>query len=77
MKMPDKLYNVLKWVCLTFLPACSFFYGLLADVWGFPYSDQITRTISGLGLFIGMLIGISQLAINKERREQDEAEGNS
>lgn len=77
LKLNDSVYNCLKWICLTFLPACAFLYGLLADIWGLPYESQITRTISGVALFIGMLIGISQLAINKERREQDEAEGNS
>ena len=75
LKLNDSVYNCLKWICLTVLPACSFFYGLLADIWGLPYADKITRTISGLALFIGMLIGISQITLSKEAK--DEAEGNS
>lgn len=70
MKMPNKLYDVLKWVCLIALPALSAFYGLLANIWGLPYAEQIPATISGVALFIGSLIGVSHLAIKKE--EQDE-----
>ena len=68
LKLPDKVYDVLKWVCLVVLPACSTFYGLLANIWNLPYAEQIPPTISGLGLFIGTLIGISQITINKENQ---------
>lgn len=70
MKLNDKVYNVLKWICLIALPALSAFYGLLANIWGLPYAEQIPATISGVALFIGSLIGISHLSIKKE--EQDE-----
>lgn len=66
MKLPDKVYNILKWVCLICLPALSTFYGLLADIWNLPYAEQIPRTITAIGLFIGALIGISQISYNKE-----------
>ena len=66
MKMPNKLYDVLKWVCLIALPALSSFYGLLANIWNLPYAEQIPATISGVALLIGSLIGISHIAIKKE-----------
>lgn len=66
MKLPDKVYNVLKWMCLIALPALSSFYSLLASIWGLPYEVQIPRTITAIALLIGALIGVSQIAINKE-----------
>lgn len=67
MKLPDKAYNILKWIALIALPAFSWFYQLLADTWGLPYSSQIATTLSGLGTLIGILIGVSALAIRKEK----------
>lgn len=66
MKLPDKVYDVLKWTCLTVIPAVSTFYGLLADIWNLPYATQIPRTLTAVGLLIGALIGISHLTIKAE-----------
>lgn len=67
MKLPDKVYNVLKWLCLICLPALSTLYGVLSDIWNLPYGEQIPRTITAIALFIGAIIGISQLQISKEK----------
>ena len=71
MKMPDKIYNVLKWVCLIALPALAVLYFTLAKIWGLPYGAEITATINAVALFIGSLIGVSQIAINKEAKENE------
>lgn len=68
MKLPDKLYNVLKWICLIALPALAVFYFTLAKIWGLPYEAEIPATINAVAVLIGALIGISQIAINKEDR---------
>lgn len=69
MKMPDKLYDVLKWICLIALPALAVLYFTLAKIWGLPYGAEITATINAIALFIGALIGVSQISINKEASE--------
>lgn len=69
MKLPDKVYNVLKWLCLICLPAVATLYFALAKIWGLPYGAEITATINAVALFIGTLIGISQISINKENQE--------
>ena len=66
MKLPNKVYDVLKWICLIALPALSTFYGILAEIWNLPYAVQIPRTITAIALLIGALIGVSQISINKE-----------
>ena len=72
MKMPDKIYDILKWVCLIALPALAVLYFTLAKSWGLPYGAEITATINAVALFIGSLIGVSQIAINKEAKENEE-----
>lgn len=67
MKLPDKVYNILKWVCLICLPAISVFYFAIAKIWNLPYESEIPATINAVAVLIGSLIGISQITINKEQ----------
>lgn len=66
MKIPDKLYDILKWVCLIALPAVSTLYWTLSSIWGWPYAEQVSGTIAALTTFIGVIIGISTVNYNKE-----------
>ena len=70
MKLNDKVYDVLKWICLIALPALAVLYFTLAKIWGLPYGAEITATINAIALFIGTLIGVSQLSINKEVNDE-------
>lgn len=66
MRLPDSVYNKLKWICLICLPALSVLYFTLAKVWGLPFEAEIPATINAIAVFIGALIGISQININAE-----------
>ena len=59
MKIPNKLYDVLKWVCMVCLPAISACYFALAGIWGFPYAEQIVGTIAAITTLLGVILGIS------------------
>lgn len=66
MRLNDRVYDWLKWICLIALPALAVLYFTLAKIWGLPYGAEITATINAIALFIGALIGVSQISINKE-----------
>lgn len=66
MKLPDKVYDILKWICLIALPALAVLYFTLAKIWGLPYGAEIPATINAVAVFIGALIGISQINLKKE-----------
>lgn len=38
--MSNKLYDILKWVCMVGLPAAACLWYTLGKVWGFPYIDR-------------------------------------
>ena len=59
MKLTDKLYNVLKYLCQVGLPALGTFYFALARIWNLPYSEQVVGTIAAITTFLGVLLGIS------------------
>ena len=68
MKLPDKVYDILKWIVIIVLPALSVLYGTVAKIWNLPFPTEIPLTINAVDLFIGALIGISQITINKENQ---------
>lgn len=70
MVLNDKIYDVLKWICLICLPALATLYGVLSKIWGLPYGTEITATINAVALFIGALIGVSHLNLKKEERDE-------
>ena len=65
MKMSNKVYDVLKWVALIAMPALAILYKDLADIWGFPFAQQIPSTITAIDLFLGVVLGISNVTYKK------------
>lgn len=59
MILNDKIYNVLKWIDLIFIPAVVTLYCALAAIWGWPYAQAIAGTAAAIETFIGALIGVS------------------
>lgn len=70
MKLPDKVYNILKWVCLLILPALATFVITICEIWSLPYGPQIGATITAVATLIGAIIGVSQYNINKEKEDK-------
>ena len=59
MKMPNKVYDVLKWVALVALDAAGIFYKTIATIWVLPLGDEVLATCAAASVLIGTLIGIS------------------
>lgn len=72
--IPDKVYDVLKWVGLLVLPALGTFIGTVGPAWGLPYANQIIITLNALGTLVGAVIGASaikaRLAASRTAKEQ-------
>lgn len=72
MILPDKVYDVLKWICLICLPALATFYGVMSKIWGLPYGEQIVGTITAIDAFLGAILGISTAQYNKRQEVTDD-----
>lgn len=57
--LSNKQYDILKWIALVLLPAVGTLYFGLAQIWGFPYGEQIVGTITVVDTFLGVILGIS------------------
>lgn len=69
MKIPDKLYNILKWVCLIALPAVNVFLLAVLPVLGVEKQTitAVVTIISAVGTLIGALIGVSTVNYYKNQ----------
>lgn len=65
MKLDNKVYDILKWIAQILLPAIGTLYFALAQIWGFPYAEQIVGTITAIDCFLGALLGISTAMYKK------------
>lgn len=65
MKMSNKVYDVLKWIAMYFLPAIGTLYFALSGIWTLPYGEQVVGTITAVDTFLGVILGISTAQYNK------------
>ena len=66
--MSNKLYDALKWVAQLLLPALGALYFALAQIWGFPYGEEIVGTLAAVDTFLGAVLKISTVQYNKQQK---------
>ena len=66
LQFDNRVYDILKWLCLIALPAASVLYSALAGVWGWAYAQEVATTINAVVAFVGALIGISTANYKKD-----------
>lgn len=65
MKLDNKTYDTLKWVTQFLLPKLGTLYFALANIWKFPYGEEVVGTITSIDAFLGVLLAISTENYNK------------
>lgn len=68
--MPNKVYDILKYIALIALPAAATLYLGLAAIWGLPYGEAISGTIMLVDTFLGTLLGVSTKKYNKKLNKE-------
>ena len=69
MKLPDHVYDVLKWLVVIVLPAIGAAYTGLSQIWSLPYAAEIPATITVVCTFLGAVLCISTAQYNKGAHE--------
>lgn len=65
MKLPNNVYDVLKWVVMIALPAIAFFIGQVGGDIGIQNVDTVVKVLNALATLMGALIGVSSYTHNK------------
>lgn len=64
--LSNKAYDILKWITLVALPALGTAYVALANVWGLPYPEEVSKTVLAVCTLLGALLGVSTAEYNKK-----------
>ena len=75
MKLPDKIYNVMKWIAIGVLPALATFVGTVGTAVGWDNTGIAVTIITATATLIGGVIGVSTVNYNKGK-EQGKDESN-
>lgn len=67
MRLPDKYYDALKWLCLIFTPALITLISTIFALYHIPNVEIVTGTIGAISTFIGALIGLSTKAYRNKK----------
>lgn len=70
MNMSNRVYDVLKWIVMVFLPAAGVFYSALSKIWGWPYGAEIAGTLAAVTAFLGTILQISSAKYKALKAEQ-------
>lgn len=68
MKMSNKVYDILKYILMWFMPAVITLIGTLGKIYKFE-TETIILTISALMTFAGAITGISNVNYNKNNNK--------
>lgn len=68
--MSNKIYDILKWISLVFLPALITFAGVVMNTLNFSYTDIVLTISIAFNTFLGTILGISNINyLNKIKEE--------
>lgn len=65
--IPDKVYNVLKWLLIVAIPALNVFLTTIFALYHIPHIEIVVGTISAFATLLGALLGISTKTYNKKK----------
>lgn len=57
----NKVYNALKWVCLTVVPALNILISTLCSLYGWTWGPVVIGTIDAVAAFVGAIIGFGAI----------------
>lgn len=68
--LPDKVYDILKWIVLVFLPALTTLVGVIGSVYGWANLESILTIMTAVTTFLGAILGVSTAQYNQKNKEQ-------
>lgn len=65
MKIPNKYYDILKWLVIIVMPAFITLIQQLGNMLDWPLTELVAQALTAINLFIGIVVGVSTVGYNK------------
>lgn len=72
MIIPNKVYNVMKWILVIFIPALIGLCTMIFPLYHIPHLEIVVGTIAAIQTFLGACMGISTKAYNKRLNDTND-----
>jgi hypothetical protein len=69
MILPQKAYEVIRWIVIIVIPALITLYGVIGNTCNIPYTDVVLTIAGAVDVFLGTIFGISKLSYDAKNRE--------
>lgn len=69
--LPSKIYDILKWVVLVFLPALTTLVGLVGQALSWGNMEIVLTIMVGATTFLGTLLGVSNAQYKASKTEEN------
>ncbi len=63
--MSNKLYDILKWIVITVLPALLTLFGVIGATLGWDFTDKVITIGTAVITCLGTIVGVSSINYNK------------
>ena len=67
MRLPDRVYDILKWIVMVAIPALTTAFVGLAGIFNWPYATEVAKASAIVCTLLGALLGISTAEYNKSK----------
>lgn len=69
-KLNNKVYDVLKWICIIVAPAFCTLIKILANAWGWEIPvEAIVTSVTAVAAFVGVILGFSNYQYKQNNEE--------
>lgn len=65
MIIPNKIFDILKWIAIIVLPSLATLITVTFGIWGLENGDAIAQTITAVGTFLGAVLCVSSVNYKK------------
>lgn len=69
--MSNKVYDILKWIALVFLPAFIVLVGVILNTLNVANANIIITILTAIDTFLGSILGISNINYNKKVEKEN------
>lgn len=68
--LPQKVYEVIRWVVSIVFPAAIALFAIIAGEFGIPYAASIIKIAAGVETFLGTIFCVSKLSYDLKTKEE-------
>lgn len=69
MILPQKAYEVIRWIVIIVIPALITLYGVIGNTLNIPYTEIVLTIAGAVDVFLGTIFGISKISYDKRQGE--------